>query len=425
MADDRREPLPEELSIDELIRSTREELAKSDAKQRGEDKEPFRPAIPQEYASLTVDEEKPKSEKTASGKRTFIYVACVLLASMLIAVFAWTAVDDICALTSEEELVTVTVSEGDSIAKIADTLHDAGLVRYKLLFRLYCSASHAGRSILPGTYELNKIFDYHALVNGMASSGSRATASVMIPEGYTCAEIFALLEEKGVCTAEALYEAAANADFDYAFLEGTEKGDRNRLEGCLFPDTYEFYLDDDAENVLGKLLRTMDSKLTEEHWAALDALNADLRTRKANAGFGSEEIAKGDLTMHDILIVASLIEKEAANASESATIASVIYNRLCSKAYPCLNIDATIQYALSERKDVLTDADKLIDSPYNTYKYAGLPVGPIACPGQSSIRGALYPEDTNYYFYALGKDGTHTFTHTYDEHLAFLASLDG
>ncbi|MBQ7255337.1 MAG: endolytic transglycosylase MltG [Oscillospiraceae bacterium] len=423
MSDERNNGLPDSQSIDELIRSTREEIARSDAKMHGEKKEEtFQPELPPEYASLSLESERKK--KSESGKRTFIYVASVLLISMILAVFAWSAIDDICALTSEDRTVTVTIEEGDSIAKIADTLHDAGLVRYKLLFRLYCSASHAGRSIIPGTYELNTIFDYHALVNGMASSGRRATASVMIPEGYTCAEIFALLEEKGVCNAEDLYNAAANGDFDYAFLAGTEKGDRNRLEGCLFPDTYEFYLSDDAENVLQKLLKTMDSKLTEEHWAALDALNAQLRTKKASAGFGSQEIAEGDLTMHDILIVASLIEKEAANAGESATIASVIYNRLCSKAYPYLNIDATIQYALDERKDVLTDADKLIDSPYNTYKYPGLPVGPIACPGMASIRGALYPEDTDYYFYALGNDGTHTFTRTYEEHLAFLGTLD-
>ena len=119
------------------------------------------------------------------------------------------------------------------------------------------------------------------------------------------------------------------------------------------------------------------------------------------------------------------MEKETAKTSESASIASVIYNRLCSKLYPCLQIDATIQYVLDERKEVLSNADKSIISPYNTYTNAGLPAGPIANPGINSIRAALYPADTEYYFYALGSDGVHKFSKTYYEHQDFLASLEG
>lgn len=122
-------------------------------------------------------------------------------------------------------------------------------------------------------------------------------------------------------------------------------------------------------------------------------------------GFEESEIESAKLSFHDVVIVASLVEKETAKTSESASIASVIYNRLCSKLYPCLQIDATIQYALDECKEVLSNADKAIISPYNTYTNAGLPAGPIANPGINSIRAALYPADTDYYFYALGEDG--------------------
>lgn len=128
--------------------------------------------------------------------------------------------------------------------------------------------------------------------------------------------------------------------------------------------------------------------------------------------------------MHDVIIVASLIEKETAKASESPSIAAVIYNRLCSKLYPCLEIDATIQYALDERKEVLSNADKGIISPYNTYKNAGLPAGPISNPGIASIRAALYPAESDDYFYALGNDGVHHFSRTYYEHQDFLESLN-
>lgn len=430
MDDYRKKTSAEEAEIDELIRATREELRRNDelmgeAVPEKKESPKFQPKLPREYAELKIEKEpeEPAEPRVSAGKRTFIYVASVLLASMLLAFFAWKCVDDICAFTRRDQTVTVTVAEGDSIGKVARTLEDAGLIRYKWLFKLYCSASNAKRKIVPGTYELNAIFDYHALVNGMASTGMRATVGVMIPEGYECREIFALLEEKGVCSAEELWEAAANEDFEYAFLDGAELGNRNRLEGCLFPDTYEFYVDDEPRNVLNKFLRNMDNKLTEELWDALDELNANLRARKANAGFSQQEIEEGELSMYDVLIVASLIEREAAKGTEAGTIASVIYNRLCSKAYPCLNIDATIQYALPERKEVLYDGDKLIDSPYNTYKYPGLPAGAISNPGMTSIRGALYPQDTNYYFYALGNDGMHTFTRNYDEHLAFLEGL--
>ena len=136
--------------------------------------------------------------------------------------------------------------------------------------------------------------------------------------------------------------------------------------------------------------------------------------------FTAEQIANSRLTLHDVITVASLVEKETARSSESANIASVIYNRLCSKLYPCLQIDATIQYALAERKEQLSNADKAIISPYNTYTNAGLPVGPIANPGLNSIRAALYPAQTDYYFYALGTDGVHKFSTTYYEHQEFL-----
>ena len=347
--------------------------------------------------------------KMSAGKRVFIYVCCVLLASMFLALFAWKCVDDVCAFTRRDEVVTVNVPENATNDDLGRLLQDAGLIRYKWLFKLYALAAHAEDKVIPGTYELNKIFDYHALVNGMASSGRRATITIMIPEGYECREIFALLEGKGVCSAEELWEAAANEPFDYKFLEDAPAGSRNRLEGCLFPDTYEFYIEDNAANVLDKFLRNMDGKLSSELWGALDDLNA----------------SRGlDLSMYDVLNVASLIEREAANGTEAGTIASVIYNRLVSSDYPYLNIDAALQYALPERKEVLTDEDKLIESPYNTYKYPGLPEGPISNPGMTSIRGALYPQDTDYYFYALGSDGTHTFTRNYAEHQAFLEGLN-
>ena len=129
-------------------------------------------------------------------------------------------------------------------------------------------------------------------------------------------------------------------------------------------------------------------------------------------------------SFHEILTVASLIEMEAGTDTERPTIASVIYNRLNSSYYPYLQIDATIQYALGERKESLTYRDLEIDSPYNTYKYTGLPPGPIANPGMASIRAALNPESTGYYFYALNKKGTHNFFSTQSAFDRFINSSE-
>ena len=395
--------------------------------------EPFEPKLPEEYADLSLDSEQtedtpeePERPRLAAGIKVLLYVCCVLAASVILAVVGWRLADDVLALTKPDEEVTITVPENATVADVSRELKKQGLIEYEWLFRFYCLYSHAERKIQPGTYELNHLYDYHALVNGMTpSAGVRATTELTIPEGYECEDIFALLADAGVASVADLEKAAAEYEFDYAFLQDLPYGDKNRLEGYLFPDTYQFYLNDKPEDVLGRFLRNFDSKITDDMYAALDDLNERLAARMRQNGFDETEIADAKLSFHDVITVASLVEKETAKTSESASIASVIYNRLCSKLYPCLQIDATIQYALEERKEVLSNADKAIISPYNTYTNAGLPAGPIANPGINSIRAALYPADTDYYFYALGNDGVHKFSKTYYEHQDFLAGLSG
>lgn len=412
----------------ELLESVREVLDDEPPAEQP----PFQPEIPAEYADLAPEEDEELVEEEPQPClpgpiRVLLYVCCVLAASVLLAVFAWKCADEVCAFTAEEETVTVTVPENATMSQVTDILMDKGLIHYRWLFSLYCMISGAEAKIDPGTYELNTIYDYHALINGMiATAENRATVEVTIPEGYEADDIFTLLEEKGVCTVDKLQEAAANYEFDYDFLKDLDYGDYRRLEGYLFPDTYEFYMDDDPENVLAKFLRNFNNKITDEMYAALTELNTDLEAKMEKAGFTEAEIADAQLTFHDIIIVASLVEKETYRSSESGLIASVIYNRLCSKTYPCLNIDATIQYVLPERKEILTNADKAVISPYNTYTNAGLPIGPISNPGITSIRAALYPMETSYYFYASDPDAiNHKFFETGYEYQSYLDSLTG
>lgn len=423
-----------DLSLDEIIADAKQDL-QTDAVQ--EPTQVFEPELPSEYADLKTDEEIAEelealeAEEAALNKnsgllRVLLYVCGILIASVLLAVAAWNCADEVLSLTAEDRAVTVTVPEDATIATVTDLLKSHDLIGRPWLFKLYCMVSGAEDKISAGTYELNAVYDYHALVNGMiATSENRATVMVTVPEGYDAEDIFELLEQKKVCSVDELKEAAANYDFSSAYIQPLEKGDFRRLEGYLFPDTYEFYVDDAPENVLAKFLRNFNNKITDEFHGALEQLNAALEKKMKAGGFTDAEIKDNLLTFHDIIIVASLVEKETTRASESANISSVIYNRLCSKLYPCLNIDATIQYLLPERKDTLTLADKSVVSPYNTYTNPGLPAGPISNPGISSIRAALYPANTGYYFYALDPQGFNHFSSNYYEHQEYLAQLRG
>ncbi|MGI6577422.1 MAG: endolytic transglycosylase MltG [Eubacteriales bacterium] len=324
-----------------------------------------------------------------------IYFLFVIGASALFAGLGWLCADDVLALTKEDITASVEIDEDDNISEIADKLNEAGIVRYPFLFRLYAKFSNAEEKIHPGSYEVKGTMDYRALVSAMRSTSTyRSIVNVTIPEGFTVEQILLRLSDYGVNTYENLLDVCENYDFEYSFLEGLPEG-KYRLEGFLFPDTYSFYVNENPVSAINKLLSNYNRKMTQS-----------LR----------EKIDQSGYTMREILTIASLIEKEAANNDERGKISSVIYNRLNSKNLRLLQIDATIQYVLPERKGLLSREDTLIDNPYNTYKYEGLPPGPICNPGIASIKAALNPENTKYYFYALTKEGVHEFSRTSEEH---------
>ena len=308
----------EELSLDELLASVKDDLARVDAMMDGpgdaaqpeqpdapapdtpdaaeEASKPgmqplFEPKIPEEYADLTVDQEtQPESQepekkrpRLPSGIRVLLYVCCVLAVAVLLAVAVWRCADDVLSLTKEDAEVTVSIPDGATISQIAGELKSKGLVRYETLFKFYCWASHAEKTIEPGTYTLNSRYDYHALVSNMIeASPDRAVVEVTIPEGYECEDIFRLLEADGVCSYQDLADTAASYEFAYDFLQEIPYGSENRLEGYLFPDTYQFYMSDDPANVIDKFLRNFDNKFTDDLYDALDALNDRLAQRTAS-----------------------------------------------------------------------------------------------------------------------------------------------
>ena len=336
----------------------------------------------------------------------FLYILFVLVTSAALAGVGWLLMDDLCSLNKPSVKVTVEVTSEDNLSSIADKLHDAGLVRYKWFFKLFSGMNNAESKIGIGSYELNSDMDYLALITAMHNSSGNLTADtvrVTIPEGYTVEQILTLLSEKGVNTKENLTEAAKTHHFSYDFIDNNSQ-ELSRLEGYLFPDTYDFYLNEKSSDALNRLLYNFSAKMDEDRMDKVEASGHSLK---------------------EIITIASLIEKETAG-SDQKNIASVIYNRLNDNGahgtYRMLNIDASLLYALPGHEGALTNQDKQVDSRYNLYKFAGLPPTPIANPGIASIDAALEPNTTDYYYYALGKDGTHHFSTTLQEHNNFLNS---
>lgn len=358
---------------------------------------------------------------------TVVWLALILAIGVTLGRMLWICAADVLAFGREEKAVTVTIYESDTIEDITDKLYSAGLIRYKSLFQLYASFSHAEEDIQPGIYDLNTRYDYHALVNFMSPSSSREVVSLTIPEGYTCRQIFDLLEEYKICTIVDIAAYAASGDLDdYWFLEDVERGTQYCLEGFLFPDTYEFYKNSTPKEALEKMLDNFDVRFSEEMREQIGSLNEHISAMMRNDGRSEEYIAEHQFTVREVTIVASLIEKETSSNEESPAIASVIYNRLFSwgSTPSYLNIDASIIYAL-DGKTSLTSEDLQVDSPYNTYTNTGLTPTPISNPGLASLKAALEPASTNYYFYVLNPStGTHQFSTTQEEHEAWRAQFN-
>ena len=354
-----------------------------------------------------------------------IWLLVILAIGVSLGRMIWVCAADVLAFGRESKEVTVSVTSDDTMESIAQKLQDAGLIRYKKLFLLYADLSHAERKMTTGTFTLNTLYDYNALVKQMSPrSGNRAVVEdVLIPEGYSCRQIFERLEEKGVCKAADLEQWAANGELgDYWFLSDVTRGDKYCLDGYLFPATYDFYENSTPKQVLTKMLDAFQANFTEELKAQLPALNERVSQMMRDDGKSEDFIAQNQITLHQLITVASLIEKETASHEESPKIASVIYNRLFrwGDTPRYLNIDASVIYALNG-KTGLTAEDMAVDSPYNTYTHTGLTPGPISNPGIASMKAALNPEDTDFYYYVLNPEtGTHEFTKTYEEHQALV-----
>lgn len=290
-----------------------------------------------------------------------------------------------------KDVETITVEKGESFYSILDLLNEKGKIRNKLFIKLYTKVCKINLEVVPGKYILHKDMTIEEIAELLSTGSEYDLINFTVPEGFTIEDIGAKLEEEKICTAKEFIDCVKNYQLPSYVENNSEK--RYNLEGFLYPDTYKLELDTDPDYIVEIMLKRF-----KEVWDEIIA--------ETGIDVNDEDIEK-------FITIASMIEKESVTDAERATISSVIHNRL-EIGMP-LQIDATIIYAHGHHIDPILYSDLEIDSLYNTYSHAELPVGPIANPGKPSIIAALKPDNTNYLFYLLETETTHYFTNSYED----------
>lgn len=297
---------------------------------------------------------------------------------------------------SDTSTTTIEVETGESFGSVAKKLSDLKLISSSVALRNYVDKHDLSNLLQVGTYEISPSMDI-ATIAGILTEPPAAlkTVTVTIPEGFENADVIARLQEFGFAKDVAAFnDILINHPFNYEFLEGIDRS--YKLEGYLFPDTYEFYADASDLDIITKMLDNFDQKYTPEMRA---------RAKEKN------------LSTNDLVILASIVEREARKREEFKIVAGVFQNRI-EEGMP-LQACSTVQYILGERKWVLSEEETQIESPYNTYQVPGLPPAPIAQPSLMALEAVLYPAETDYLFFVVANlgDGSHLFAEDYEGHL--------
>lgn len=301
------------------------------------------------------------------------------------------------------ETVTVSIAQGSGTSAIAQGLKDAGLIGNTTLFKLY-SRTHGGDGRYQyGDFTLEKGSSYQELIDALCSTVSyRETVTLTLPEGWNSFQMAKAAAEAGLCTEEE-YLAAANAiDYDFDWMKdiSTDENKLTILEGFLYPETYSFYTDATARDIVTTQLREFQKKvLTEENKTALK-----------DSGF----------TLEEWVIFASIVQKESASVEEMYNVSSVFHNRLSNASeYPMLQSCTTNNFIWDYVEPYYNDnVPQAVLDAYDTYDRNGLPIGAIANAGSDAFDASLHPNDTPYYFFVTDVEYTHYYAVTYQQHLA-------
>ncbi len=331
--------------------------------------------------SIFISKGKYNSRTKSNFWILFVVVAVVVVTIMWVLYFYLLA-----SVNNRYETRHFTVQTGQSITSIANNLKQEDFIKSVWGFKAWLKIT--GKVIVqPGSYELSSNYNTPT-VAGIIASGDTANANVTVPEGYTLNQIAQLLDSKDIASKKEFLEITSNFPPDYEFSKYWKTG--QTVEGFLFPDTYKL-IKGDALMAVRVMLDNFGVKFKNE-------IKSDL----------------GDRDLHKILTIASMVEREARTQEDRQQIAAVIYNRLDLGMK--LDIDATVRYLTGNWTDPISRKDLAIDSPYNTRRYGGLPPGPICNPGLASIKAALNPPSSDYYYYLTDLTGITHYAKTLSEH---------
>lgn len=342
-------------------------------------------------------------QETKNSLLRIILLLLVLVIVVLLTVGAYFFTKINQATSSTSVPVNFTVPKGGNSRTIAKALSDENVINSYWGFILYVKIHHADSNIQAGTYMLDSNMNIPQIVDILtAGKVVPSNRNVTIVEGMVNAQIGADLENRNIVSQKDFNTALANSNYDFNY---NDLGQKFKYQGFLFPDTYELSKDVTASSLVQEMLTNFESKITPQMTADMQAKN---------------------LTMSDVIILASIIEKEVGRnktnitqqdlttmSQERRLVASVFYNRL-NIGMP-LESDATVNYVTGKSDPSVSIDDTKIDSPYNTYKYKGLPPTPISNPGLDSIMAAIYPTKSDYLYFLNAPDGTAYFAKTLAE----------
>ena len=332
-----------------------------------------------------------KKKRKKRVKRIIVWSLVAVILISLISLVLYQVYSDMNGVGGDDKLYVIDVPAGAGASTVSNLLANRGIIKYAPLFRLYAGNRYMFQQ---GRHSVSSSMTYKELLNTFASyadGGVGDQVEVVIPEGSELHRIAAILEEKGLVTEYDFMNEVNYGRFDYGFVNAIPRTE-NRLEGYIYPATYQIFPGTSPHDIVTMLLDAFNSKV-------MPVYNASNTTDPIDY----------------VVTMASVIEREAASEEEMPIVSSVFNNRLYEgrKLESC----ATVQYILGERKPVLSEEDTEIDSPYNTYRNKGLPVGPICSPGLAAIRAALYPEQTPYMYFVAAADGSRNyFSETYAQH---------
>lgn len=323
------------------------------------------------------------------NKTAWIVVLVCVVAAILLSIYTISCINDVLAINRDSETVVAVNIPADADTKtVLKILQDNDLIEHRHFCRVVAKVmKFKDDNYLTGIYYVTASMGVEKMLSTFKVAPTTGeTVTLTFPEGYTVDQIVEKLDKYEVCDSAVMYQTMKEVDFsgEYSFIKEEDNKDERYylLEGYLYPDTYEFYIGENPSSVIRKFLNNFQKKWTDEYAKQAEKLN---------------------MSVDDVITLASIIQKEAYGADQSPLVSSVLHNRLNnSSLYPSLQCDSTTEYINENIAKDVTDAAQLANytNLYSSYKCEGLPVGSICNPGDDAIKAALYPEDTNYYFFA-------------------------